>query len=205
MRTASTPTWQDIQDKFIQAEQGDASALEWIYEQNTAMAKRANSRMDYLEQKGMDESSGAYKQAAYYLGEQGRERFSTSKRMDMDLLEENMKRSSNFLRAQTSTIRGEYKRRERIYNTLEEHGYIDVPEDPKEERAYKKRMDKFLSSDAFEDLKKAFGSGIISDASENIQQGANVDDLISLYREYEEGEDMDLFTVWDGWIEATRL
>lgn len=203
MRIASTPTQQQIDDMFARAQVGDPAALEWIYKQNNALSKRANSRLSYLEKQNME--TAAYQRAQYYLGEErGSNRFYQGKKGSLEDLQENMEQAAQFLRSQTSTVRGEKKRQERIYDTLEEQGYIEIPEDPKEERAYKKEMNKFLSSDAFNEIKKAFGSGIISSASEIIQAGASVDDLVSLYKQYEESIETDLFQVWDGWREGKR-
>lgn len=199
---AGTPTQQKIDMMFEAAEAGDLSAVQWLISENAAMAKRANSRLDYLDKRGDFSNTGAKKQAEYWLGEQGREHFSTSKKMDLDDMREQMEASGRFLRSQTSRVRGEELRRENIYESLKKGGYISPPEDEDEEAAYKRSFNEFLSSDAFDELKKNFGSGIISGGSEAIQKGFKVSDLTSLYDQYIARTDKDIFQVWHGWLEG---
>lgn len=197
----AVPTQQKIDEMFSLAAAGDQSALGWIYEQNKSLSKTANSRMSYLEKKGME--TGAYMRAQYYLGEErGSDRFYTGKRGGLDSLQENMEQAAQFLRSQTSTVRGEQMRRDRIYDTLEENGYIEMPEDADERVRYKKEMDKFFKSDAFDEIKKTIGSAVIATASELVQTGYSVEDLMELYKEYEDSSDSDIFMVWDGWLEG---
>lgn len=203
MKKIDVPTSQEIDALFALAEAGDASALSALYDMNKSMAKTANSRMSYLESK--DQGSAVYSRAQYWLGEErGKTRFSESRRMDIDDLREQMDIEAQFLRSKDSTITGERERINRMFDSLEDHGYIDMPDDPKEKRAYKKRMEKFLKSDIFVEFKKYFGSAIIGGASEIIQDGGDLEELILLYQEMEELGDYDLFDVWDGWREGKR-
>lgn len=203
MKKMDVPTSQELDALFALAEAGDVSALNEIYDINKTLAKRANSRMKYLEDKEME--TAAYTRAQYWLGEEtGKSRFSEGKNKDLDDLREQMAMESQFLRWQTSMVSGEKLRRENIYNTLEEHGIIDIPDDPKKARAYKKEMDKFLSSDAFENIKKSIGTDFVSTGSEYIEAGAKAEDLINLYSEYEQATDKSLFDVIDGWKAGKR-
>ena len=63
-------------------------------------------------------------------------------------------------------------------------------------------MDKFFKSDAFDEIKKTIGSAVIATASELVQTGYSVEDLMELYKEYEDSSDSDIFMVWDGWLEG---
>lgn len=199
---AYIPSQSDIEYMFGLAGEGNLDALEWLQDYNKTLSKRANSRMDYMRKSDGYGGTGAMKQAEYDLEKLGRDRFSESKRMSLEDMQKQMEASSSFLRSQTSSIRGEKLRRENIYRSLEEKGYIDPPDDPDEERRFKSQFNDFLSSDAFADIKKVFGSGIIAEASEQIQNGLNVQDLVSLYNEYTSSADHDIFQVWDGWLEG---
>lgn len=203
MKKMAVPTSQELDALFALAEAGDISALNDIYDINKTLANRANSRMKYLEDQEME--TAAYTRAQYWLGEKtGKSRFSKAKQSNLDALRKQMDMESQFLRWQTSTTAGEKLRRENIYKTLEEHGIINIPDDPKKARAYKKEMDKFLSSDAFENIKNSIGTDFVSIGSEYIEAGAKAKDLINLYSEYEKATNKSLFDVIDGWKEGKR-
>lgn len=202
------PTQQELYEVLAQAEAGDQSAITWLQKQNNLLAKRANERMRYMEISGfLEDSKGtaAYERAQYYLTEeQGRTRFYTGKKGSLDDIAKNIEQVSNFLRSQTSTVRGELRRRDKIFASLEEGGWIDVPDDPKQASRFKRNFNRFLESDAWNDLKKTIGTNILKVASEAIQDGTRVGDLISMFKDYQTREDVDIFDVWDSWTAGKR-
>lgn len=90
------------------ASKGDAEAYKTLLAENARLAKRANTRMVALEKAGM--AYYAYERAAGYLAsEYGSNRFTTSKKKLADPydLAQNILEERTFLRAETSTIRGQ--------------------------------------------------------------------------------------------------
>lgn len=175
---------------------------------NETLAKRANWRLSDLENKGLD-SSAAYTRATYYLSEvsdySSGDRFSRSKQMDIDSLYEQIKQESNFLRWQTSTAAGERKRRERVFNTLEEKNLIEIPENMDKD-AFKDKFLRFLSDDAWTEIKKhLYHKDILNEAGEAIAAGASVQELSQAMTDYMTGETSeDILTIWDNWKSATK-
>lgn len=186
-------------------ESGDIQELRNI---NETLAKRANWRLSDLENKGLD-SSAAYNRATYYLSEvfeySGGDRFSRSKKMDIDSLYEQIQQESNFLRWQTSTAAGERERRERVFNTLEENNIIEIPEGISKS-AFKDKFLRFLSDDAWTEIKKhLYHKDILNEAGEAIAAGASVQELSQAMTDYMTGETSeDILTIWDNWKSATK-
>ena len=116
-RKGYIPTAQEIDSLYKKALEGDAASLDQLGELNNKIAKRANERMRDIERQGM-QGTGAYNKAKYRLGEEGREYFSQSRRLDPDQLVENLEGATEYLRAQTSTAAGERKRRKNIADRL---------------------------------------------------------------------------------------
>ena len=205
MKLGTLPTQQEI-DRYMElAEGGSADALQWLLEQNKTMAKRANSRMKYLEQKGQA-TTGAYKQAEFYLGETGRvnknkqPRFSESKKLTLDELGEQLEQEQRFLRAQTSTIRGEKKRRKKIFESLADKGVIPEEDSFEDFEDFMGQMNDFFGSEVFSELKKLYKTtNVIAMVSEKIHQGYDVKDLMKNYEDYKKGKYEDLFEMWDDW------
>ena len=203
-RKGYIPTSQEIEQLYNRAEKGDKSALDELGDINNRLAKRANERMRDIERKGL-EGTAAYNRAKYYIQEQDfgtGEYFSQSKRLDADDLLLNIQNASQYLRSQTSTAAGELQRRKDIIDKLSDRGHIDLPDDPDQIEGFKKKFLDFLDSNAWEDIKKhmyAAGSGMLKEASEAIQNGANVNDLIRSFKDYQRGAETDLFEIWDNW------
>lgn len=207
MAKGTIPTQQEIERLYKAAENGSDEAREELGKINNRLAKRANERMRDIERKGL-EGTQAYKRAKYFIGEQDfgtadRNYFSQSKKLDNEDLLTNIQNVSIYLRSQTSTAAGEIRRRTGIIDTLADRGYLDIPEDKPEE--FKKKFLDFLDSKAWDDIKKhmyATGSGLIKEAGEAIQNGANVNDLLRAFKDYQKGADTDLFEIWDNWLEG---
>lgn len=206
-RLVDPPTTQQINDMLERVASGDPNAVKWVQDQNRAISKRANERMRYMESKSeIVKGSSAYDRAQYYLQEeQGSNRFYSGTARDIDEIAENLREASNFLRGKDSTMRGRLSKMDRIYDKLEENGYIDVPEDPNEEARFKRNMNRFFQSEAWQDLKKSIGSGdALAQAGEAIESGLRVGDLTRMFKESQAREDVDIFDVWDSWTQGHR-
>lgn len=182
--------------------------IEELQRYNTLYAKRANQRMVELEKHGFD-NTAAYKRATDWLTEESEfsagTRFSRSKAMTAEDLRDQLVQETNFLRAQTSTRKGELERRENIFNSLiketDERGpVIDIPEGVDKD-AFKKKFLEFLDDNAWDELKKhIYSSDILNEAGEAIAAGASIEDLNKAMSEYQSGEsELDLLEIWENW------
>lgn len=202
MARVKIPTVQEINNLY---NSGDVEALREI---NEKLAKRANQRLAEMDKRGME--TAAYTRAKGFIEEfkelgNGRN-FSRRKTLDIDDLVQNIKEESNFLRSQTSTVSGEMKRREKIFNALtkkDRNGKSIIPQaEPEERDTYKKKFLEFLDSDVWSELKKSLYADTnitMEEAGEAIKNGASVEDLEAAYTDYLEGEETDIFTIWDEW------
>lgn len=203
MARAKIPTIQEINSLY---QKGDIEALRDL---NEILGKRANQRIKEFEKRNME--TAAYQRAKGYIQEYKElgngETFSRRKKLDIDELYQNVKEESKFLRSQTSTVSGEMKRREKIFNTLtkkDKNGksIIPMPEDMDTDQ-YKKKFLDFLDTDVWNEIKKSLYADTnitMDEAGEAIAQGASVDDLVSAYNDYLSGEtETDIFTIWDEW------
>lgn len=203
MARAKIPTIQEINSLY---QKGDIEALRDL---NEILAKRANQRIREFEKRNME--TAAYQRAKGYIQEYKElgngETFSRRKKLDIDELYQNVKEESKFLRSQTSTVSGEMKRREKIFNTLTKkdkngRSIIPMPEDMDKDQ-YKKKFLDFLDTDVWNEIKKSLYADTnitMDEAGEAIAQGASVDDLVSAYNDYLSGEtETDIFTIWDDW------
>lgn len=207
MAKSRIPTIQEINNLY---NRGDIDALRDL---NEILAKRANQRMKEFEKRGME--TAAYNRAQGFIQEYKElgngKNFSRRRSLDIDELVLNIKEESKFLRSQTSTVSGEMKRREKIFNTLtkkDKNGKSIIPVPETEERdSYKKKFLDFLDSDVWSEIKKSLYADTnitMDEAGEAIQAGASVDDLVSAYNDYLEGDaDTDLFEIWDNWRSPT--
>ena len=196
------PTVQEIDNLY---KSGDIEALRAI---NEKLAKRANQRLAEFDKRGME--TAAVTRAKGFIQEYKElgngKNFSRRKSMDIDDLVLNIKEVSKFLSSQTSTVSGEMKRREKIFNTLtkkDKNGKSIIPTVSKEETdSYKKKFLDFLDSDVWSEIKKSLYSDTnvtMDEAGEAIASGASVEDLEAAFSDYLEGEETDLFEIWDNW------
>lgn len=196
------PTVQEIDNLY---KSGDIEALRAI---NETLAKRANQRLAEFDKRDME--TAAVTRAKGFIQEYKElgngKNFSRRKSMDIDDLVLNIKEESKFLRSQTSTVSGEMKRREKIFNTLtkkDKNGKSIIPTVSKEETdSYKKKFLDFLDSDVWSEIKKTLYSDTnvtMDEAGEAIASGASVEDLEAAFSDYLEGEETDLFEIWDNW------
>ena len=203
MARSKLPTIQEIDNLY---KKGDIEALrEW----NEKLAKRANQRMKEFEKRGME--TAAYNRAQGYIQEYKElgngKNFSRRKSLDIDDLVQNIKEESKFLRSQTSTVSGEMKRREKIFNTLtkkDKSGKSIIPtvSEVDDKDTYKKKFLDFLDTDVWNEIKKSLYADTnitMDEAGEAIANGATVQDLEKAFNDYLSGEETDIFEMWDNW------
>ena len=194
---------------------GDIEALRAL---NETLAKRSNQGLSELEKYSFD-TTAAYKRAQDFIGESDyskNNRFSRSKKIDAESLYDQVIQEANFLRWQTSTVAGEQKRRDEIFDSLfqqhisEETGEIvnpplDLPTDMDID-TFKKHFLDFLDTDAWEELKKhIYHKNILNEAGEAISAGASIADLEKAMRDYSENNTKDdLLTIWDKWTAVEK-
>lgn len=203
MAKAKIPTIQEIDNLY---RSGDVDALRAL---NEKLAKRANQRMKELEKRGFE--TAAYTRAKGYIQEYKElgngVNFSRRKSLDIDDLVQNIKEESNFLRSKTSTASGELDRREKIFDTLtkkDKSGKSIIPSVSEVDNRdqYKRKFLDFLDSDVWSEIKKSLYADTnitMDEAGEAIASGASIADLEKAFNDYLEGEETDLFEIWDNW------
>lgn len=195
-----------------QAESGNEAALRNLQNRYVREVKRANERARNLDRHGLD--TGALKQ---YRRNLDGNFLSQSKNLDIDTMVSNLKRAEKFLKSQTSTVSGEMKRRHENYLTLTKpkrdkrgriiaQSFVKPPPEGMSKLQQERALNRFLSNKHFEELKKNFGSNIISQASDAINRGVPVGRLSRLYNEYiRAGEDnADLDMVWNAFTSGEK-
>lgn len=204
--SSDVPTIEEIQSLY---KKGD---IEQLRDLNERLAKRSNQRMTSLKKAGLD-TTAAMTRAQRDIENIGISsgRFSRSKKMSAEDLYQQVKSEANFLRWQTSTVSGEIKRREKIWESLttqridEETGDIKNPaidlSGVEDIDAFKKNFLKFLDDGAWEELKKhIYTKNILNEAGEAIAAGASVEELSEAMKNYVNGNtEDDLLTIWDNW------
>ncbi len=204
--SSDVPTIEEIQSLY---KKGDIEQLRAL---NERLAKRSNQRMTSLKKAGLD-TTAAMTRAQRDIENIGISsgRFSRSKKLSAEDLYSQVKSEANCLRWQTSTVSGEIKRREKIWESLttqridEETGDIKNPaidlSGVEDIDAFKKNFLKFLDDGAWEELKKhIYTKNILNEAGEAIAAGASVEELSEAMQNYVKGNtDDDILTIWDNW------
>ena len=177
-------TQNQIYDLFQAARGGDKAALKALNEVSSYYGKKGNERIRSFE--NADMGSVALSRELHYLQtEQGRSTFSRSKKLDAFEAYQNASEARRFLRAKTGTPTKERKRMTKVLEKLSE---------PTEDRQWsipeglqtgegRKSFEKFLSSDAWDEIKNTMGSQTMKDTAERIDQGGDVQELVDAYKE----------------------
>lgn len=178
MARRAIPTQQQLRNLEYRAGRGDAAAEAELRALARTMAKRANQRMVELEKAGYE--TAALNRAQYWLNEiRGRNRYRENvKTLDMDILMDELEKSSQFLRWQTSTVAGENRRRKKILAALEDKG-IEI----KNEKIFLE----FLDSDIWNEFKKYIGTDLQRIAGEVLETQEDLDNLKQMFKRYQEG------------------
>lgn len=180
-----------IESLASRAAGGDSGALAELGRLNSKYGRAANQRARELEKRGME--TGAYIRAREETGKD-RPRFSQAKTGDAESLLRSLEQTTKFLNYQTSRVSGEMQRRENIMQGMERAGY-NVGKD-------KDAFLRFLDSNAWTEIRGMFGSkDAMQRVSDALESGADIEDLILAYQEFERGESEaeDILQVWDGW------
>lgn len=178
MARRAIPTQQQLRNLEYRAGRGDAAAEVELRALARTMAKRANQRMVELEKAGYE--TAALNRAQYWLNEiRGRNRYREHvKTMPLDTLMDELEKSTQFLRWQTSTVGGENKRRKKILDALKDKG-IEV----KNEKIFLE----FLDSDIWNEFKKYIGTDLQRIAGEILETQEDLDNLKQMFKRYQEG------------------
>lgn len=180
-----------IERKAKAAEAGDLAARDQLISAYQREVKRANERARALDRKGYN--TGALMQ--YRKGIDG-QFLPQGKTLDIDDMVRNMKRAEKFMKAKTSTIKGENERRSKMFDALrtpqrDKRGrykqggaFIKPPPEGMTKLQQERALSRFLTNKHFEELKKNLGSNIIKEASDAINSGIPVGRLSRLFNEY---------------------
>ena len=180
-----------IESLASRAAGGDTSALAELGRLNSKYGRAANQRARELEKRGLE--TGAYIRAQEELGKE-KPRFSQAKTGDAESLVRSLEQTTKFLNYQTSMVSGEMLRRENIMKGMERAGY--------NVGSNREAFLRFLDSNAWTEIRGMFGSkDAMQRVSDALESGADIEDLIQAYQEFEQGESEaeDILQVWDGW------
>lgn len=180
-----------IESLASRAAGGDSGALAELGRLNSKYGRAANQRARELEKRGLE--TGAYIRAQEETGKE-KPRFSQAKTGDAESLVRSLEQTTKFLNYQTSMVSGEMLRRENIMKGMERAGY-NVGKN-------KDAFLRFLDSNAWTEIRGMFGSkDAMQRVSDALESGADIEDLILTYQEFEQGESEaeDILQVWDGW------
>ena len=170
---------------------GDSGALAELGRLNSKYGRAANQRARELEKRGLE--TGAYIRAQEETGKE-KPRFSQAKTGDAESLIRSLEQTTKFLNYQTSMVSGEMLRRENIMKGMERAGYNTGNN--------KEGFLRFLDSNAWTEIRGMFGSkDAMQRVSDALESGADIEDLILAYQDFERGESEaeDILQVWDGW------
>lgn len=193
-------TQNQIYDLFQAARGGDKAALKYLNEVSSYYGKKGNERIRAFEKADM--GSVALSRAQHYLQtEQGRSKFSRSKKLDAFEAYQNASEARRFLRAKTGTPAKERKRMTKVLEKLSEpteDRQWSIPEGL-QTGAERKSFEKFLSSDAWDEIKNTMGSQTMKDTAERIDQGGDVQELVDAYKESLTDKDFNFQDFVSGW------
>lgn len=170
---------------------GDSGALAELGRLNSKYGRAANQRARELEKRGLE--TGAYIRAQEETGKE-KPRFSQAKTGDAESLIRSLEQTTKFLNYQTSMVSGEMLRRENIMKGMERAGY--------NVGSNRDAFLRFLDSNAWTEIRGMFGSkDAMQRVSDALESGADIEDLILAYQDFERGESEaeDILQVWDGW------
>lgn len=207
LQKIKVPTTEFIEDLAQEAARGNADALNELGRLNEKLGRTANQRLRDLEKKGY-QSSEAYKQAQYRMNAD-RPRYSQAHTGSAWTLAESAQQAAQFLRYKTSTVGGVRAKAKKGFETVKSKVVTSVEEAGDEYEHVKKltdedlekELDRFMDSDAFTELRRTIGSPVIEAAAEKLSGGANLNDLLNAFEQWEKGDlKVGVLTLWDGWV-----
>lgn len=187
-----------IDDLITQARTGDSLALINLRKLNEKLSRRANQRLRELRKAGFGDTAAAKRSKQFIKEQYGSKAhvYRIGKALDINQLAANLENVSQFLRWQTSTVRGERERRNNIIKGFRDKGF-DIP------KGSEQQFLDLLESPAFQES-KAYGSiELIDMATQALAEGHTVEDLNKLYDDFvnrETNVTEDVFDVWTDWM-----
>ena len=210
LQKIKVPTTEFIEDLAQEAARGNADALNELGRLNEKLGRTANQRLRDLEKKGY-QSSEAYKQAQYRMNAD-RPRYSQAHTGSAWTLAESAQQAAQFLRYKTSTVGGVREKARKGFEAIKEKigesmykarraKWKDVKK--LTDAQIEKELDRFIKSDAFTELRRSIGSPVIEAVAEKLSGGADLDELLDAFEQWERGElDVGVLTLWDGWSKS---
>lgn len=170
-----------------QAQNGSESARQKVNDYVRAVAPKVNKRLTRIRKAGI--TSRYLNNAEYFLGELGRERFSSKKDLFLEDYGEEEIMLLNTLYINDLTVTKLKDQQDRTINTLVEHGVIDRPDD-------QRLFFEFLSTDLFTEF-ALFDSGrAMETVAEKLHEPRALDVLVEKWRQYQTGN-MTLKEAWE--------
>lgn len=207
LQKIKVPTTEFIEDLAQEAARGNADALKELGRLNEKLGRTANQRLRDLEKKGY-QSSEAYKQAQYRMNAD-RPRYSQAHTGSAWTLAESAQQAAQFLRYKTSTVGGVREKarkgfeavKAKLGESMHKAGRAKWKDFKKlTDAQIEKELDRFIKSDAFTELRRAIGSPVIEAVAEKLSGGADLDELLDAFEQWERGDlDVGVLTLWDGW------
>lgn len=157
------------------------------------LARRSNNRLLQLERSGMDKSAPAYRAAMDMISGN---RFTRSKNLTNSQIRREIEKNIRFLNMQTSSVKGENTRINKVFDTLKSEALID-------ENVDEKKFAEFLKSPAWKELKSIDSTQIMGEASVAIANGKSVEDLMKSYEEYLQNESGNILEMFENWTEIS--
>lgn len=191
---ASLPSLDTLEDIAARAAGGDNAALEELGKVSEKLNRRLNQRMRELEK--ADRTGDAYQRIKSSLG--GKARGSQARTGSAEQLFKNAQKALRGLNYKESTLSGIREVDQETADSFFRHFGL-LREDQNARREDVKRLNRFLGSDGWREMKKAFGSDIGKQISEMILN--DEDDIESFLSEMENFEnlDTDIFTTLEAW------
>lgn len=207
-------TYQTTRELIDRMNTGDPEALRELQQESARLAKRANVRLKALEEHNY--STPASRRAYGFLEMEDRNRFSESKKLTGDTLEQQLEELNRFLNMETGSTITEAKHYLSGIDKLQESGILDEFDSDREEKLFQR----FLESDYWNnEIKKTLGrdykkgSGELADrltqAQEAIKSGATVKDLERIYDDFKKREmsgelkdGEDYLSVFEDWVQV---
>lgn len=204
-------TYQDTRELISRMYAGDNGAERQLQLESARLAKRANVRLKALEVHNY--STPASRRAYGYLEMEDRTKFSESKKLTGETLEQQLDELNRFLQGESTLT--EARRYLSGIDTLENSGIIEGFENDRQERMFQR----FLESDYWNnEIKRTLGrdykkgTGELADrlaqAEEAIKSGATVKELEDIYIQFKEREmegtlesDEDYLSVFENWVQ----
>lgn len=191
------PTVEEMEELAARAVTDD-NALRELGQLNSRLSRAANERIRGLERAG--ETGDALQ---WLIRQTGRNRLSQAKTGGAEFLLRRAREAAAFLHRKESSIGGVRQVQSKMLKSLA----ASTGFGGRMTKAAQRRFTEFLKTDAFAELKKFLGSGIMKDLQEaNADRADALSELEEAYNAYiEKRTDEDLVSIYDSWRQDQEL